>query len=174
VVKLLVFSEQEFKMEGMKKKLMVVAVGLAILPIFLGSAFAYDKIFLVGNQASLDLAKDFISTMNNESIPLAIVTDQLDKVKTEKYIIVLGGTKGQESAAGFTKQVLTVKEQEEGNQPGGKMFVKENVFAPGQVIIIFAGPDDAAAANARKSNRKAWWQYIAKWFELETSVPMAY
>jgi hypothetical protein len=160
--------------KGMKYLISTASIGLAILVVFLNAAFAYDKLCLVGNQASLDLAKDFITTLNNESVPLAVVTDQFDKVKAEKYIIVLGGTKGPESAAGLVKQILTAKELEEGNQPGGKMFIKENVFAPGQVIIVFLGADDAASANVRKNNKKTWWQYIARWFELETSVPMAY
>jgi hypothetical protein len=153
------------------KILLVAFVGLTVL---LGSAFAFDKLFIVGNQAAIDLAKEFFTTLSNESIPLAIVTDQFEKVKSEKYIIVLGGAKGQGTVEDFVKQVLTKEEQTAGNQPGGKMFVKENVFAQGQTIIVFAGPDEAAAADARKNSRKTWWQYFVKWFELDTSLPMAY
>jgi len=54
------------------------------------------------------------------------------------------------------------------------MFVKENVFTQGQVIIVFTGADEAAAADARKNSRKTWWPYLAKWFDLDTSVPMIY
>jgi hypothetical protein len=142
--------------------------------IFLGSAFAFDKLFIVGNQAAIGLAKDFFTTLSNESIPLAIFSDQLDKVKTEKCIIVLGGAKEPGGVDEFVKQVLTKEEQEAGNKPGGGMFVKENVFAQGQTIIVFTGPDEGAAADARKNSRKNWWPYLVKWFELDTSVPMAY
>jgi UDP-N-acetylglucosamine:LPS N-acetylglucosamine transferase len=141
---------------------------------FLNTAFADDKLFIVANQTALGLAKDFLTSMNNESIPLSIVMDQFDKVKKEKYIIVLGGAKGAGSVEDFVKQVLTSQERESGNQPGGKLFVKENVFAQGQVIIVFTGPDEAAAADARKKSRNTWWQYLAKWFELDTSNPMIY
>jgi hypothetical protein len=161
-------------MEGRKMILMVASIGLAFLLTFPGSAFSFDKLFIVGNQAALDLAKDFLTMFNNESIPLAIVTDQFDKVKNEKYIIVLGGSKGPGSVDGFVKQVLTTQENESGNQPGGKMFVKENVFTQGQVIIVFTGPDEASAADARMNSRKIWWQYLVKWFDLDTSDPMAY
>ena len=152
----------------------VASIGIMFLLLFLGSAFASDKIFIVANHASIDLAKEFITTMNNESIPLAIVMDQFEKVKKEKYIIVLGGAKGPGSVDEFIRQVLTSEEQKSGNQPGGKVFVKENVFNQGQVIIVFAGPDEASAADARKNSRKTWWPYIAKWFEVDTSSPMVY
>ena len=153
---------------------MAFLVASIILTVGLGSVFAFDKLFIVGNQASIDRAREFFTTLSNESIPLAIITDQFDKVKNEKYIIVLGGAKGTGSVEDFVKQVLTKEEQESGNQAGGKMFVKENVFAQGQTIIVFTGSDEAAAADARKNGRKTWWSYLVKWFELDTSLPMAY
>jgi len=153
----------------------ITAIGLMIFLLFSGLSLASaDKLFIVTNQKALDLAKDFISNLNNESIPLGIVMDQFEKVKKEQYIIVLGGSKGAGSVDDFVKQVLTQQEQQSGNQPGGKMFVKENVFTQGQVIIVFMGADEASAADARKNNRKTWWPYFAKWFDLDTSLPMVY
>jgi hypothetical protein len=157
-----------------KRILMAASIGLMILSILLSTAFAFEKLFIVANQAALGLAKDFITTLNNESIPLGIVMDQFDKVKKEKYIIVLGAGNGPGGVDEFVRQVLTPQERESANQPGGKMFVKENVFAPGQTIIVFTGPDDASAADVRKNNRKTWWPYLVKWFDLDTSTPMAY
>jgi hypothetical protein len=161
-------------MEGKKKIWIAASIELMLLLVFLNSAFAFDKLFIVANQTSLDLAKDFITMLNNESIPLAIATDDFDKVKNAKHIVVLGGAKGQGSVDEFTKQILTAQEQESGNQPGGKMFLKENVFTQGQTIIVFAGPDVASAADARKNSRKIWWQYLVEWFDLDTSDPMVY
>lgn len=157
-----------------KKALTVAVAGWMIFLAFQGSAFAFDRLFIVTNDKALGMAKDFLNTLNNESIPLTIVSEQFDKVKKEKYIVVLGGAKGPGSVDEFVKLVLTKEEQAEATQPGGKMFVKENVFAQGQTIIVFAGPDESAAAEARKSGRKTWWSYLVKWFELDTSTPMAY
>jgi hypothetical protein len=159
-----------------KKNLAVMAsLGIMILLVSLHSAYAAEKLFIVANQKSLDLAKDFIASLNNESIPLSIVLDQYDKVKKEKYVIVLGGAKGAGSVDGLIQQILTPKEQESGNKGGG-IYVKENVFVKdqGQVIVVFTGPDEAAAAEARKNSRKTWWELIVKWFDLDTSMPMAY
>ncbi len=153
---------------------MAVPIALTSLLIFMNSAFAFDKLFIVGNQAAIGLAKDFFTMLNNESIPLAIINDQFEKMKGEKYIIVLGGARGPGGVDDFVKQVLTKEEQASGNQPGGKIFVKENLFSQGQTIIVFTGPDEAAAADARKNNRKTWWPYLVKWFDLDTSAPMAY
>jgi hypothetical protein len=161
-------------MAGKRNIVAIASAGLMVFLIFLNSAVASDKLFIVTNQTALDLAKDFIATLNNESIPLSIVLDQYEKAKNEKYIIVLGGAKGPGSVDEFIKRILTVQEQQSGNQPGGKMFVKENVFAQGQVVIVFTGPDEASAAEARKNSRKTWWEHLTKWFDLETSFPMAY
>ena len=161
---------------AVKKAITAIAIFGLVLLIWHNPALADadEKVSIVANQKALDLAKDFITTLNNESIPLGIVMDQFEKAKKEKHVIVLGGAKGAGSVEEFVKQVLTPEELQSGNQPGGKFFVKENVFAPGQVILVFTGSDEAAAAEARKKNRNTWWQYIAKWFELDTSNPMIY
>jgi hypothetical protein len=161
-------------MEGKKNKAVVAVMGLFISLFFLHSAFAFDKLFIVANQKSLDLAKDFLASLNNESIPLSIVLDQYEKVKKEKYIVVLGGAKGQAGVDELIKQILTPEELQAGNQPGGRIFIKENAFAQGQVILVFTGPDEAAAAEARKKSRSTWWTLFTKWFDLETTLPMAY
>jgi hypothetical protein len=157
-----------------RKSIVAAVIGLMVLLSFLDTAYAFDKLFIVTNQTALDLAKDFTTTLNNESIPLAISMDQFDKIKNEKYIVVLGGAKGPGGVDAFIKQVLTAEEQKAAGQPDGKMFIKENVFSQGQRIIVFAGPNEAAAANARKNSRKTWWDYLVKWFDLDTSSPMAY
>lgn len=161
-------------MEAKKKARMVALAALLFITISSGSAFAFDKLFIVANQTAVGLAKEFFNNLSNESIPLAIISEQFDKVKNEKYIVVLGGAKGPGSVDEFVKLVLTKEEQASANQPGGKMFIKENVFTQGQTIIVFAGADEAAAAEARKNARKTWWPYFVKWFDLDTSSPMAY
>jgi hypothetical protein len=161
-------------MKGKKNLIAVAATGFLLSLFFLNSAFAFDKLFVVANQKSLDLAKDFITSLNNESIPLSIVLDQYEKVKKEKFIVILGGAKGPGSVDEFIKQILSPEEQKQGDRPGGRFYIKENLFAQEQSIIVFTGPDEAAAAEARKNSRKTWWTYFTKWFELETSQPMAY
>ena len=152
----------------------IIFVASLVISTFAGSGYAFDKICLVTNQAALNQAQEFITTLNNESIPLTVVMDQFEKVKKEKYIIVLGGAKGPGSVDEFIQQVLTKEEQQAGNQPGGKFFIKENVFAAGQVIVVFAGANESAAAEARKNSRKTWWGLLSKWFDLDVSLPMAY
>jgi hypothetical protein len=157
-----------------KKFAWISFCAIFLITVVSGAGQAFDRLFLVTNQAALDQAQEFITTLNNESIPLSIVMDQFDKAKKEKHILVLGGAKGTGSVDAFIQQVLTKEEQQAGNQPGGKVFVKENVFAEGQVIIVFAGPNEAAAAEARKNSRKTWWGLLSKWFDLDVSLPMAY
>ena len=161
-------------MNRRKVTLLTVSIGLTLL-FFSGSAFAAEKLCIVADEAGLNLAKDLITSLNNESIPLSIFMDHVEDVKNAKYVIVLGGAKAADDINGFIKQVLTTQELEAGKQPGGKVFVKENVFTKGQTIIVFTGPDEASAAAARKNSRKTWWPYIAKWFDLDSSGdPMPY
>jgi hypothetical protein len=169
-----VYFGKGMNMVGKKNIVAVVSIGLVVLLVSLHSAFAAEKLFIVANQKAIDLAKDFFTTLNNESIPLKIVLDQYDQVKKEKYVIVLGGAKGSASVDDFIRKILTPDEQASGNKAGGGIYIKENVFNPGQVIIVFTGPDESAAAEARKNSRKTWWALLAKWFDLDTSQPMAY
>ncbi len=162
-------------MKRIKKMLLVASLGLMIPLISLHSAFAFDKLIIVANQKAVDMAKDFLTMLNNESIPVTIATEQFDKVKNEKYIIVLGGAKGAGSVDEFVNQILTPQEQAASNQPGGaKAYFKDDVFTKGQSIIVFAGPDEKSAADARVNSRKLWLAQISKWFELDTSTPLAY
>ena len=159
---------------GKKKNIIIVSIGLIALFSFVNTAFAFDKMYIVTNETAKDLAKDFFTVLNNESIPMVISMDDFEKIKKEKFIIVLGGAKGPGGVDGFIKQILSAKEQEEASGTEGKIFVKENVFAQGQSIIVFTGLDEASAADARKNSRKIWWDYLVEWFELDTSAPMAY
>ena len=157
-----------------KKNLIIISIGLIALLGFVNTAFAFDKLYIVTNQTALDLAKDFITVLNNESIPMVITMDNFEKIEKEKFIIVLGGAKGPDGVGGFIKQILSAEEQKEASQADGKIFVKENIFAQGQSIIVFTGSDEASAADARKNSRKIWWDCLVEWFELDTSAPMAY
>jgi hypothetical protein len=70
----------------------------------------------------------------------------------------------------IVKQLLTKEEQEFLSKPGSsRMYLKENVFAPGQRILVFAGIDREAAGRARVSNRAKWIDYLNAWFNIDIS-----
>jgi hypothetical protein len=50
-----------------------------------------------------------------------------------------------------------------------KMFFKENLWQPGQKVLVFAGSNAEAAAAARVENRDTWYKYFKAWFDLEDS-----
>lgn len=163
------------------KSLIFLGTALLILPTLIlgGVACAQQKqeakLIVVGTQISLDMAKDFLTTLYKESVPVTIVTSQFEKVKKEKYIIVLGGVNEPGGVGGFVKQVLTNQEQDASSQPGAeKMYIKSDVFTKGQFIIVFTGPDSEASADAQKHNRNKWLPYVAKWFDIDLSPQVLY
>jgi hypothetical protein len=162
-----------------RKRATVVSICLFVLLILVCGAMAQkqpeERLYVLGTQAGLDLAKDFLTMLYNESVPVVTITGQFEQVKKEKYIIVLGGVREPGGLGEFVKQILTEQEQQESSKPGNeKMYVKENVFAKGQSIVVFAGADTAASAEARKKNRSRWMPLIGKWFDLDLGQVIAY
>ena len=47
------------------------------------------------------------------------------------------------------------------------MLLKENVWKPGQKVLIFTGENADDAAAARSNTRDKWMDLLQEWFDLE-------
>jgi hypothetical protein len=71
----------------------------------------------------------------------------------------------------IVKQLLTEEEQNWVGNPGNsRMYLKENVWREGQMVLIFAGSDKEAAVKARTANRAKWIGYLNDWFNIDIST----
>jgi len=110
---------------------------------------------IVANSIDKALAEDFFGFLKNEGIEISIVdASQFEKVKTSKFLIILGGPDAPEGIGEIVKQLLVEDEQNflraKGNR---KMYTLTNKYATGQVIHILAGSDRNETRNAHAENK---------------------
>jgi len=135
------------------------------------TAMADDSLILVGNKASLECARSFTDFLVSLDIPVKeVCARDFEKYKSEKYIIILGGSQKESEGLGDVIRRLLTKEDlewitESGNR---KMYIQHDVFGQGQFIVVFAGSDIEAAARCRKGNREKWQGLISQWFEIDS------
>ena len=159
----------------MKKSMKGFAVVIAVGAVLSLSGFVFAQggpsLIIVANDESYKLAENWIEFLRNESVPYRQTKPaDFEKNKKEKFIAILGGPNEPGGVGEIVKQVLTKEEQEFVSKPGSsRMYLKENTFAPGQKILVFAGADREAAGKARVSNRSKWIDYLNAWFNIDIS-----
>ena len=70
-----------------------------------------------------------------------VTADDFEAYKDSRIIVILGGPDAYDGVGGYVRQVLTPGEQDAVRNGERGMFVKTNVWAEGQVVIVLAGQD---------------------------------
>jgi len=150
---------------------LIVGIGLFLFLSFQAFAQGGPSLIIVANDESYKLSENWIEFLRNESVPYRQTKPaEFEKYKNEKFIAILGGPSEPGGVGEIVKQVLTKEEQEFVSKPGSsRMYLKENTFAPGQKILVFAGADREAAGKARVANRAKWIDYLNAWFNIDIS-----
>jgi len=117
---------------------------------------------IVANSIDKALAEEFFGFLKNQGIDIGIVNaTEFEKVKTSKFIIILGGPDAPEGIGEIVKKLIAEDEQKfiraKGNR---KMYTITNKYATGQVIHILAGSDRNETKNAHAENRNTVAQKI--------------
>jgi hypothetical protein len=141
---------------------------IAFLLSSLSKAQIEDTMILVAGQASRAKAQTWIDFLKKNEIAVDhYVLSELDKVKAKKYITVMGGLDEAGIKDLLTEVVGAADTASLAKKGAKKMFLKEDVWTPGQKVLIFAGSNVEAAAAARTESRDAWMEYLKEWFDLE-------
>jgi len=160
-------GKKEYEMKRFTGLIFFV-LAIACLPARNSGAQNEYTMILVSGQGSLVKAQTWIDFLRKNELTVEhYVLSELDQVKDRPYITIMGGL----DEAGF-KEVLTevigaaetASLAEEGAK---KMFLKEDVWKPGQKVLVFAGCDADAAAAARTESKDTWMEYLTEWFDLE-------
>lgn len=156
----------------MKVKMLVAAVTFLVVCLmftYLASAAEEIPLIVVANDANYELAQPWVTFMKSEAVPFKrILPSDFDQYKKEKYIAILGGPGEMDNTGNVVKQLLTKEDLDFVTQAGNsRMYVKSNVWNPGQQIIIFAGSDKQASACARTNSRERWMTLFSNWYGLD-------
>jgi hypothetical protein len=155
------------------KWVVIVLVGITVcLALSHGSrAQEVRQLIVVANDQSYELASAWVNFLKNESVPFTrIMPSDFEKYKKEKNIVILGGPNEPDGVGAIVKQALTKEEQDYMSEEGRfRMYVKNDVWAPGQNVMVFAGSDSKAAAKARTVSRQKWIGIFNEWLGIDIS-----
>jgi hypothetical protein len=141
---------------------------IAFLLSSLSKAQIEDTMILVAGQASRVKAQTWIDFLKKNEITVDhYVLSELDKVKGKKYITIMGGLDEAGIKDLLTEVVGAAETALLAKKGAKKVFLKEDVWTPGQKVLVFAGSTVEAAATARTESRDTWMEYLTEWFDLE-------
>jgi hypothetical protein len=134
------------------------------------SSAAQDEytMILVAGQGSLVKAQTWIDFLHKNELTVEhYVLSELDQVKKYPYITIMGGLDEPGIKELLTEVIGAAETSSLAEKGAKKMFLKEDVWTPDQKVLIFAGSDTDAAAEARTESRDTWMEYLTEWFDLD-------
>lgn len=161
----------------LRKGVMIMAMSVLACILFSYTAMAQEsKLIVVANKATYQEAQEWVDFLVSKEVPVQHVTpSDFAKYKKQKYIVIMAGMDEAEGIADIVKEVLSADEfkwlSEEGNR---RMYIKADVWAERQSILLFGGSSRSAAESARKASKEDWYNYICDWFDIEQDATALY
>ena len=159
--------KKECEMNRAPKWIAAAFIFALVLPVA-SKAQSGDTLYLVAAKESRIKAQPWIDFLKTYDLPVEhYVLSELDLVKDQDYIAIAGGL-DESGIQDLLVEVIGDSEVASLQAEGAKkMFLKENVWKPGQKVLVFAGNDAEAAAAARSEAKETWMEYLEEWFDLE-------
>lgn len=127
-----------------------------------------ENLFLVAAKDSRVRAQSWIDFLKRYDLEIEhYFISEIDAAKTHDFIVIAGGL-DEEGVRDLLKQVLgdaEVAALEKADK--GKMMLKEDLWKPGQMVLVFAGRTSAEAAAARSEAKEIWMERLQDWFDLD-------
>jgi hypothetical protein len=167
---LILFSKLGRSEKVRMKNWIFPAIIAASLLLAASGARAQDAMSLVAGQASLVKTQTWIDFLKKNEIAVDhYVLSEFAKVKDKKFITIVGGLDEPGMKDIITEVCGAAEAASLAVKGAKKMYLKENIWKPGQKVLIFAGADADAAAAARTESRETWMKYLKDWFDLGDS-----
>ena len=146
----------------------ISALIMACLLLSVAGAQSEDVLILVAAQGSRAKAQPWIDFLTKNQLDVEhYVLSELDQVKEEPYIAIMGGL-DEPGIKELLTEVIGAEEVATLTPKGAKkMYLKTDVWKSGQKVLVFAGSDAGAAAEARVESKDTWMEHLTEWFDLE-------
>jgi len=146
----------------------IAAFILSILPHAASMAQTGEPLYLLAAKDSRVKAQKWIDFLKQYDQPVEhYVLSELDQVKQKDYIVITGGL----DEPGFRNLLAGVIGADEvasiENGDKGRMLLREDVWKPDQMVLVFAGKNPDAAAEVRNESKETWMEHLEEWFDLE-------
>ena len=132
-----------------------------------------STLIVVATKATYQAAQRWVDFLTAQGVELKNVEPaEFKNYEKEKYVVLMGGMDEPGGIKDLVTKAVGEKDAAALSKKGGeKMYIRSSVWSPGQNVIVFAGPDGAAAEKARKESREDWMEMLAEWFDIETGGP---
>ncbi len=157
----------------MKRYTLPISSTMVIFFTVLSFVHAEDKrLVMIASESTYKAAQEWTEFLYNNDVPYKHVTvAEFPNVKRSKYIVVMGSPNEAGGIGEIVKEALSPQETDWVSQQGNrKMYIKSNIWAEGQSVIVFAGWDQKAVESVRKESQKSWWTQISSWFDIEVDL----
>ncbi len=140
--------------DGVLDDLLVVNPDNQLLIVSHLKSHVSGKIIVLANLIDYALASDFFEYLRSSGYEaIHVLPENFDSYKTEKNIIILGGHKAPDGVGAIVGDLLSAEQKSELEKPGAvEMFTFEDIWAPGQHVIVLAG-------NTREETKQAHRKY---------------
>ncbi len=140
--------------DGVLDDLLVVNPDNQLLIVSHLKSHVSGKIIVLANLIDYALASDFFEYLRSSGYEaIHVLPENFDSYKTEKNIIILGGHKAPQGVGEIVGDLLSAEQKSELEKPGAvEMFTFEDIWAPGQRVIVLAG-------NTREETKQAHRKY---------------
>ncbi len=104
----------------------------------------------------LNFSSNFISALRSEGIEITYTApSNFSEYKTSGFIVILGGPDAPEDVGEIIREVLMNSKQNAVRENGAKkMYIKTNVWATGQKVIVLAGSGRDQTKESHQENRE--------------------
>jgi hypothetical protein len=151
-----------------EKKLGLVVMATILFLMISSLALAEDLMILVTSQDDLKKVQPWVDFLTKNEITVkSFSPGDFESVKKSfYYVTIMGGMDQSGIKKLITEAVGTSEATALANKGTQEMIVKENVWQPGQKVLIFTGDNSQSAVQARTENRETWMKYLKEWFNL--------
>ncbi|MEE8168122.1 MAG: hypothetical protein V3T58_04550 [Candidatus Hydrothermarchaeales archaeon] len=137
--------------------LILLLISVAFFSVSVLAQQDKPKSVVLANSIDYELASDFFEFLRNRGIEVIhSAAADFGQYKETKFIVILGGHEAYEGVGDIVKGILTPQEMKyiksEGNR---KMYIKTNVWAMGQVVMVIAGSDRHQTKKSHEENRNS-------------------
>jgi hypothetical protein len=113
------------------------------------------KIVVLANSIDYENAPDFIEFLRNSGLQvISVIASDFESCKEMESIVILGGPDAPEGVGEIVQEALNYCDEKAIRKPGSrKMYIKSNVWAPRQKVVVIAGSNREETKKAHQEKR---------------------
>jgi U3 small nucleolar RNA-associated protein 14 len=133
--------------------------------VFSSAAIAEDKLIIMGNEESLEIAESWYSFFDDKGVPyIKKDINEFEKYKTASHLFILADLENSILDEIFSNNLEFLKNSRSMKSALYDRFYDK--YTEDQFLYIFAGSTAKAALKMSKEKKEEWWPIMADNFDI--------